>query len=265
MYCRVQKTILLIFWITLVAAQSGITMAVFRELSESRWVRTPLIRVVVKSTADWVKVMFDDDQDGTNQNGIRIVSVLRAGWQIRGKPEDEITITRKALWHDIRYNTTVEKFGDMVAFNKGPNDFNYTVMYADLTFEVDTSLSTGYIWLMLAGQGVTNFELTNREKGYVFWRETLVGSGHTSHVRRNIMIESFFRTWDVSEYTILTLIACTLLVTFAFSPLRRVIRSKVRWLSTKSKSIQAENSEIGSAEVLASALYDGRRPRLSHP
>ncbi len=197
-------------------------MAVSHEFTETRWVRTPLIRVVIRSTADWIKMMFDDDQDGTNRNGIRIVSVVQFGWQIGGKVDNEIIIKRKWLWHDVRYDTTVEKFGDMVAFNKGPNDFNYTVFFADLVLDVDASVSTGYVWLMLAGRGTTSFELMNLQNEYVFWRVTLIGTGHTSHVRRYIMIESFFRSWDVSALTIATLVACTILVMLAFSPLRRL-------------------------------------------
>ena len=197
-------------------------MAVSREFTETKWVRTPQIRVVIKSTADWVKMMFDDDQDGSNRNGIRIVSLVQSGWQIGGKEDYEIIISRKMLWHDVRYDTTVSKFGDMVSFNKGPNDFNYTVLFADLVLDVDVGVSTGYVWLMLAGRGTTSFELMNLQNRYVFWRETLLGTGHTSHVRRFIMIESFFRSWDVSSLTIGTLVLCTILVMFAFSPLRRL-------------------------------------------
>ena len=131
-------------------------------------------------------------------------------------------ISRKMLWHDVRYDTTVSKFGDMVSFNKGPNDFNYTVLFADLVLDVDVGVSAGYVWLMLAGRGTTSFELMNLQNKYIFWRETLIGTGHTSHVRRLIMIESFFRSWDVSSLSIGTLVVCTLLVMLAFSPLRRL-------------------------------------------
>ncbi len=197
-------------------------MAVSRDFTETKWVRTPQIRVVIKSTADWVKMMFDDDQDGSNQNGIRIVSLVQSGWQIGGKEDYDMKISRKMLWHDVRYDTTVLKFGDMVSFNKGPNDFNYTVLFADLVLDVDVGVSAGYVWLMLAGRGTTSFELMNLQNRYIFWRETLLGTGHTSHVRRFIMIESFFRSWDVSSLTIGTLVLCTILVMFAFSPLRHL-------------------------------------------
>ncbi|MFH0848918.1 MAG: hypothetical protein V1857_05400 [archaeon] len=183
-----------------------------------QWVPTPPVRVIMRSTADWVKMMFDDDLDGRNRNGIRIVSVLRSGWLIGGGLGYEIMIGRKVPWHDVLYNTTVEKFGDMITFNKGPNDFNYTEVYADLIFEVDTALSSGYVWIMLAGSGVTSFELANLESKHVFWHETLVGTGHTSHIRRLIMIESFFRTMEVSPLSVMTLIVATLIVIFALSP-----------------------------------------------
>jgi hypothetical protein len=151
----------------------------------------------MKSTADWGRIMFDDEI-GNNTNGIRFKYILSQGWFKGNGTDDEISVG-KGTWYDVLYNVTVKKTGDIVAFNKQRNDFNYTEMYADIVFEIDVSMISGYVWLMLAGQGTTVFQLINSEPQYTFWQETLSGTGHTRHVRTYIMLDSFFRRWEVES------------------------------------------------------------------
>jgi len=97
---------------------------------------------------------------------------------------------------------------------------------------------TGYVWLMLAGQGITTFQLTNLEAKYVIWEETLSGTGHTRHVKRYIMMDSFFRRWEISPTSIVVLTLIVVLVMVLLGPViptrrRKPNRAKVA-ISTSS-------------------------------
>ncbi len=204
------------------------------------WRETPPIRVVMKSTADWARIMFDDEV-GNNTNGIRFKYVLACGWLKRNDSDDEISIGKSA-WYDILYNVTVKKTGDIVAFNKQRNDFDYTEMYADIVFETDMGTITGYVWLMLGGQGITTFQLTNLEGQYVVWEETLSGTGHTSHVKRYIMIDSFFRRWEISPTSIVILTLIVILVMVLLGPVipPRKAESRSKKTTTSRFSISSD-------------------------
>jgi len=182
----------------------------------TRWRETPPIRVIMKSTAEWGRIMFDDEI-GNNTNGIRFKYILSQGWFKGNGSDDEISVG-KGTWYDVLYNVTVKKTGDIVAFNKQRNDFNHTEMYADIVFEIDVSTISGYVWLMLAGQGTTVFQLINSEQQYTFWQEALSGTGHTRHVRRYIMLDSFFRAWEVSPTSVVVLTLIAILMMVLLSP-----------------------------------------------
>ena len=191
----------------------------------TRWRETPPIRVVMRSTADWGRIMFDDEV-GNNTNGLRFKYILSFGWMKGNDGDDEISVG-KSDWYDILYNLTVKKRGDIVAFNKQRDDFDYTEMYADVVFETDMGMITGYVWLMLAGQGITTFQLTNLQERYTVWEETLSGTGHTRHERRHVMIDSFFRRWEISPTSIVVLVLIVMLVMILLGPVipRRTRRS----------------------------------------
>jgi len=190
------------------------------------WRETPPIRVIMKSTADWARIMFDDEV-GNNTNGIRFKYVLACRWLKGNDSDDEISIGKSA-WYDILYNLTVKKTGDIVAFNKQRNDFDYTEMYADIVFETNMGTITGYVWLMLAGQGITTFQLTNLEGRYVIWEETLSGTGHTRHVKRYILMDSFFRRWEISPTSIVVLTLIVILVMVLLGPVIPSRKGKLR-------------------------------------
>jgi len=193
----------------------------------ARWRETPPIRVIMRSTADWGRIMFDDEV-GNNTNGIRFKHILSCGWFSGNDSDDEISVG-KGTWYDVLYNVTVKKTGDIVAFNKQREDFNYTEMYADVVFEIDASMISGYIWLMLAGQGITVFQLTNLQDQYTIWQETMSGTGHTRHVRRYIVLDSFFRRWEISPTSVVVLTLMAILMIILLSPVipkRNISRRK---------------------------------------
>ncbi|MEM4246204.1 MAG: hypothetical protein QW390_02795, partial [Candidatus Bathyarchaeia archaeon] len=103
------------------------------------WRETPEVRVVMRSTADWARIMFDDT-NGTNTNGIRFKRVGDYGWVIRHDDDDIIHVGMDVTWFDVLYGgESVNKTGDIFAFFKGDNDFEYTEDYDDIVFEVDTT------------------------------------------------------------------------------------------------------------------------------
>jgi len=183
----------------------------------TRWRETPPIRVTMRSTADWGRIMFDDEV-GNNTNGIRFKHILSCGWFSGNDSDDEISVG-KGTWYDVLYNVTVKKTGDIVAFNKQREDFSYTEMYADVVFEIDPSMISGYIWLMLAGQGTTVFQLTNLQDQYTIWQETMSGTGHTRHVRRYIVLDSFFKRWEISPTSVVVLTLMAILMMILLSPM----------------------------------------------
>ena len=232
--CTLLATSIIVLHATLTRNAEGLT----RELATdgAGWRETPPVRVVMRSTADWARIMFDDEV-GNNTNGIRFKYILAYGWLKGNDSDDEISVGKSA-WYDILYNLTVKKTGDIVAFSKQRNDFDQTEMYADIVFETDMGTITGYVWLMLAGQGITTFQLTNLEAKYVIWEETLSGTGHTRHVKRYIMMDSFFRRWEISPTSIVVLTLIVVLVMVLLGPViptrrRKPNRAKVA-ISTSS-------------------------------
>lgn len=185
--------------------------------SHEDWVKTPIFRVIMKSTADWARIMFDD-QEGKNTNGIRLYEVKSYGWILGNDKDDVIDVGKDLTWYDILYNgTSTIKTGDIVAFFKQNNDFDYTEMYADLVFEVDRSRDQVYMFLMVAGQGTTTFELINKESGAVVWREIIAGIGGTQHIQRFIPTKLFIRSIKVESATVLSLALITVFTVFIFN------------------------------------------------
>lgn len=204
-----------------------------------KWRGTPPARVVMKSTADWGRIMFDDEE-GKNTNGIRFKFILSQGWLKGNGSDDEINVG-KGTWYDVLYNVTIKNTGDIVAFNKQRNDFNYTEMYADIVFEVDLSMISCYVWLMLAGQGTTVFQLISLEHQYMFWQETLSGTGHTRHVKRYIMLDTFFRMWEVSPTSVIVLTMMAILMMVLLSPM--IPRRSTRQRGTGKTAARATDKE----------------------
>lgn len=205
------------------------------------WRETPPIRVLMRSTADWARIMFDDEV-GNNTNGVRFKYILSYGW-LKGNDSDDEIVIGKTAWYDVLYNLTVKKTGDIVAFNKQRNDFDHTEMYADIVFETDMSVITGYVWLMLAGQGITTFQLTNLEQKFAVWEDTLSGTGHTRHVKRYVMIDSFFRRWEISPTTVVVLILIVILVMVLLGP---IIPRRKRSRNEKTRVVKGSSTSFNN-------------------
>lgn len=163
------------------------------QVTYDQWREASPTRVIIRSTSDWGRVLFDD-LNGTNSNGLRIRSVVDSGWLEGEDSNDQLYVGRKMSWPDREYNSDIVRKGDMVAFFKGLNDFHYTEVYADLVLEVNIGLPQDYIWLMTGGKGTTSFEIVNRDNGGTIWRDIIVASGETEQVRRVMSPQPFLRT-----------------------------------------------------------------------
>lgn len=160
--------------------------------ASDEWREASPTRVLMRSTADWGRILFDD-LNGTNSNGIRIKSVVSSGWIEGRDADDQLYAGHKIAWPDTEYDRVVVRRGDMVAFFKGLGDFHHTEVYADLTLEVDIELPRVYVWLMTGGNGTTTFEILSHDTGGTIWRDIVVGTGETQQVKRVMSPQPFFR------------------------------------------------------------------------
>ena len=206
------------------------------EINEVQWREASPTRVIIRSNADWGRVLFDD-LNGTNSNGLRIRSVVGSGWLEGKDSNDQLYVGRKIAWPDTEYDTIVARKGDMVAFFKGLNDFHYTEVYADLVLEVNIDLPRVYLWLMTGGNGTTSFEIVNKDNGGTLWRDIVVASGETQQVKRVMSPQPLFqpgRTESSVVVTWLTVgIAVMLVLNFPIletllAIVRRITRSRAR-------------------------------------
>ncbi len=155
-----------------------------------QWRQVDPVKVLIDSTADWGRIMFDD-LNGTNTNGIRIKTVLNSGWLVGNGENNVLDAGRKIPWPDTEYEHIVTRNGDMVAFFKGIRNFNYTEAYAELVLEVDIDAPQIYIWLMTGGIGTTTFDIVSTTNGGTIWRDVIVGTGETEQLRRVMTAQPF--------------------------------------------------------------------------
>jgi hypothetical protein len=183
----------------------------YAEVTTAQWREASPTRVIIRSTADWGRVLFDD-LNGTNSNGLRIRSVVSSGWLEGKDSDDQLYVGRKMAWPDTEYDTVVARKGDMVAFFKGLNDFHYTEVYADLILEVNVDLPRVYMWLMTGGNGTTSFEIVNQDNGGTLWRDIIVASGETQQVKRVMSPQPVFQPGRTESSVVVTWLTLGILV-----------------------------------------------------
>ncbi len=191
------------------------------------WTEAQPVKVIIDSSSDWGRIMFDD-LNGTNTNGLRIHSVVSAGWSLGEDNNDILDAGRKIPWPDTQYNVTITRKGDMVTFFKGLGDFHYTEAYAELVLDVDVSSPQIYVWLMVGGNGTTTFEIASQATGGTIWRDVLVGSGETQQVKRVMTPQPFFRTGRTENVVVIGWLtfAVVLVVLLNFPVLEALRRAK---------------------------------------
>ena len=186
-------------WLTYVSAQNQV------------WREADPVRVIIDSTADWGRIVFDDF-NGTNSNGLRIRSVLSSGW-LSGKDDDDlIDVGHKIPWLDTEYDHIITRKGDMFGFFKGLLDFHYTEAYSDLILDVDVGIPQVYVWLMTGGNGTTTFQIVSKDTGGTIWRDIAVGGGETQQVKRMMSPQPFFRTGRTESAVVVAWLSVAILV-----------------------------------------------------
>ncbi len=192
------------------------------------WRSTSPMRVVIRSTSDWGRILFDD-LNGTNSNGIKIWSVAASGWMQGRDADDLLYAGRKIAWPDTEYDRVIARKGDMVAFFKGLGDFHYTEAYADVIFEVDVQLPRVYFWLMTGGQGQTTFEIVSLDTGGTLWRDIIVGTGETQQVKRVMSPQPFFRTGRAESTIVVTWLSIVIVAMIVLNfPILEAIKDHLR-------------------------------------
>jgi hypothetical protein len=208
---------------------STLSAPVARAQTDSgQWRQADPVKVLVDSTADWGRILFDD-LNGTNTNGIRIKTVLGSGWLLGKESDDVLDAGRKVPWPDTDYDRIVTRHGDMVTFFKGLRDFHYTEAYADLVLEIDTSLPQIYVWLMVGGNGTTTFDIVSQTTGGTIWRDVVVGNGETQQVRRVMTPQPFFRAGRAESAVVVAWLSVVIItIIFLNFPILELVACRVR-------------------------------------
>jgi len=206
----------------------SIPYAPFAAAQDQQWSQVDPVKILIDSTADWGRIMFDD-LNGTNTNGIRIKSVLSSGWLLGKDENDVLDAGRKVAWPDQEYNSIITRHGDMVSFFKGIRNFHYTEAYADLILEVDSSLPQIYVWLMTGGNGTTTFDIVSKTTGGTIWRDVVVGTGETQQVRRVMTPQPFFRAGRAESSVVVAWLSAVIVIIIVLNfPLLEALNRYVR-------------------------------------
>jgi hypothetical protein len=219
----ISKVILIISFLTLLVLGSTILAvdvlrpSIISTRQAHGWQRTPEIRIVMDSTADWARIMFNDVYQ-TNTNGIRVAQFGAKGWLIGNDSDDRIDAGRDLTFVDIIYNSTVVRIGDIVGFFKGNNDFKHTRMFADVVLEVNEDVQQVSIYVMIAGAGTTNFQFINKESGQVMWQDTQTGNSFTQYTRRWMSPDIFFATTQIELTLVFALVVGSIITMIALNP-----------------------------------------------
>jgi len=218
------KGIALISLLVLVVLGSTLVMVGFLRTSprgrtgSTGWQRTPEVRIVMDSTSDWARIMFNDFY-GTNLNGVRVVEFDSHGWLLGNDSNYRIDAARGLTFIDVIYNATITKTGDIVGFFKGNNDFRHTKMFVDVILEVNMDMSSVWMYLMLAGAGTTTFQFINKETGVVLWEDTETGRSVTQYLPKYLSPLVFFAKEQIDTYLVLALLVGTIVTIVILNPL----------------------------------------------
>jgi hypothetical protein len=188
------------------------------DIETSGWVRSPEIRIIMDSTADWARIMFNDIY-GTNTNGIRVLEFLDHGWLSGNDGSDRIDAGFELSFVDVLYNSTVAKTGDIVGFFKGNNNFSHTKMFVDVILDINMGQPNVYVYLMLAGAGTTTFQFINKETGVLIWEDSENGHTFTQYDMRSMSPKVFFTTERIDSILVIALIIVGIISIIILNPL----------------------------------------------
>ena len=241
---RIVGLVILTLLVSSIIAANSHVSPVAGQLLPAEWQETEPMRVIIQSTSDWGRILFDD-LNGTNSNGIKIVTVLTSGW-FTGKSIDyALDVGQKLPWQDHAYNQTIVRHGDLMSFYKGLLDFRYSEVYADVVFAVDLSMPQIYVWLMSGGNGTTTFEINNLANAGTIWRDIIVGNGVTQQVRRVMSPQPFFHPARSESIVVAAWVSIALvLVIFLNFPILEFLVYKIK------RRRRGRTNELGSEDAI---------------
>jgi len=214
----------------------------------AQWREASPIRVIIRSSADWGRILFDD-LNATNSNGLRIRSVIGSGWLEGKDSNDQLYVGRKIAWPDTEYDTIVARKGDMIAFFKGLGDFRYTEAYADLILEVNIDLPRVYVWLMTGGNGTTSFEMVNKDNGGTLWRDIIVAGGETQQVKRVMSPQPFFQPGRTESSVVVTWLTIGIIVMLVLNfPILETLLGLIRRIGRNAAKARDLSNDAGSGK-----------------
>jgi hypothetical protein len=188
------------------------------DIETGGWERSPEVRIIMDSTADWARIMFNDIY-GTNTNGIRVLEFHGHGWLSGNDSEDRIDAGFGLTFVDVLYNSTVAKTGDIVGFFKGNNNFRHTKMFVDVILDIDMGMPSVYVYLMLAGAGTTTFQFINKQTGVLIWQDSETGHSFTQYDMRSMSSKAFFITERIDTILVIALIVAGIISIVVLNPL----------------------------------------------
>ena len=197
------------------------------DIQTTGWERSPEIRIIMDSTSDWARIMFNDIY-GTNTNGIRVLEFHGHGWLSGNDSDDRIDAGFGLTFVDVLYNSTVTKTGDIVGFFKGNNDFSHTKMFVDVVLDLDMGLPSVYVYLMLAGAGTTTFQFINKETGVLIWQDSESGHTFTQYDIRSMSPKAFFTTQRIDTILVFALVIAGIISIVLLNPLPTSRSTRVR-------------------------------------
>jgi hypothetical protein len=187
------------------------------DIPTTGWQKTQEVRIIMDSTADWARIMFNDLY-GTNTNGLSVLEFHSQGWLSGNSSGDRIDAGFRLSFVDVLYNSTVAKTGDIVGFFKGNNNFQHTKMFVDVVLDVDMGLPSVYVVLMLAGAGTTTFQFINKASGVLLWQDSETGRSFTTYVMRTMQPQVFFMRQSLNTILVFALIVGGVIMIVALNP-----------------------------------------------
>ena len=197
------------------------------DIETGGWERSPEVRIIMDSTADWARIMFNDIY-GANTNGIRVLEFHGHGWLSGNDSDYGIDAGFGLTFVDVLYNSTVAKTGDIVGFFKGNNNFRHTKMFVDVVLDIDMALPSVYVYLMLAGAGTTTFQFINKQTGVLIWQDSETGQSFTRYTMRSMSSKAFFVTERIDTILVIALIFAGIISIVVLNPLPTLRPTKTR-------------------------------------
>jgi hypothetical protein len=94
-------------------------------------------------------------------------------------------------------------------------------MYVDLILDISVSAPQRYFYLVVAGAGVTTFQIADKVSGVTVWQDTVQGNSFTQYLSRSVSAAGFFPKQTLDSSVVLLLVGLVAIVLVVANPLVR--------------------------------------------